>query len=51
MSIRTAFATLTLSLAAVVSASAQKVSTDWDHSANWSKYNAYFPIRRPSATS
>ena len=24
------------------SLSAQKVSTDWDHSANWSKYNSYY---------
>jgi hypothetical protein len=42
MSIRTPFATLALTLAIAGSASAQKVSTDWDHSANWSKYNTYY---------
>lgn len=42
MSIRTPLATLALTLAVAGSASAQKVSTDWDHSANWSKYNSYF---------
>lgn len=42
MSIRTPLAALGLTLALVGSVSAQKVSTDWDHSANWSKYNSYF---------
>ena len=42
MSIRTPLATLGLTLAIAGSLSAQKVSTDWDHSANWSKYNSYY---------
>ncbi len=42
MSIRTPLATLCLTLAVAGSLSAQKVSTDWDHSANWSKYNSYY---------
>jgi hypothetical protein len=42
MSIRTPLATLCLTLAVAGSLSAQKVSTDWDHSADWSKYNSYY---------
>lgn len=42
MSIRTPLATFCLTLAVAGSLSAQKVSTDWDHSANWSKYNSYY---------
>ena len=42
MSIRTPFAALCLTLAFAGTLSAQKVSTDWDHSANWSKYNSYY---------
>ena len=42
MSIRTPLAALCLTLAVAGSLSAQKVSTDWDHSANWSKYNSYY---------
>ena len=51
MSIRTPLATLALTLAVAGSASAQKVSTDWDHSAVWSKYNSYFiQIGKPFGT-
>jgi hypothetical protein len=42
MSIRTPLATFCLTLGFAVSLSAQKVSTDWDHKANWSKYNSYY---------
>ncbi len=42
MSIRTPLTTLSLMLAVTVSAAAQKVSTDWDHSADWSKYKTYY---------
>ena len=42
MSIRIPLATLCLTLAVAGSASAQKVSTDWDHGADWSKYNSYY---------
>ena len=42
MSIRKPLATLCLTLAVAGSLSAQQVSTDWDHSANWSKYNSYY---------
>jgi hypothetical protein len=51
MSIRTPLATLALTLAVAGSASAQKVSTDWDHSAVWSKYNSYYiTIAKPFGT-
>jgi hypothetical protein len=42
MSIRTPLVTLGLTLAVAVSASAQKVQTDWDHSTDWSKYKTYY---------
>ena len=42
MSIRTPLAAFCLTLAFAGSLSAQKVSTDWDHSANWSNYNTYY---------
>ena len=33
------------------SISAQQVSTDWDHSADWSKYNSYYiQIQKPFGT-
>ena len=51
MSIRTPLATLCLTLAFAGSASAQKVNTDWDHGADWSKYNSYFvDIAKPFGT-
>jgi hypothetical protein len=42
MSIRTSLMTLGLTLAVTVTASGQKVSTDWDHSTDWSKYKTYY---------
>jgi hypothetical protein len=42
MSIRTPLVTLGLTLAVAVSAAAQKVQTDWDHSTDWSKYKTYY---------
>ena len=51
MSIRTPLATLALTLAVVGSASGQKVNVDWDHSADWSKYNSYYiTIQKPFGT-
>ncbi len=51
MSIRMPLATLCLTLAVAGSATAQKVSTDWDHSADWSKYNSYYSeIQKPFGT-
>jgi hypothetical protein len=51
MSIRTPLAALALTLAFVGTGSAQKVTTDWDHSADWSKYNSYFvDISKPFGT-
>ena len=48
MSIRTPFMTLGLTLAVVASASAQKVTTDWDHATDWSKYKTYYiEIQKP----
>ena len=42
MSIRTPLMTLGLTLFVAVSASAQKVTTDWDHNTDWSKYKTYY---------
>ena len=42
MSSRIALTILCLTLAIATSASAQKVSTDWDHSTDWSKYKTYY---------
>jgi hypothetical protein len=51
MSIRTPLTTLCLTLAVAGSASAQKVTTDWDHGADWSKYNTYYStIGKPFGT-
>jgi hypothetical protein len=51
MSIRTSFATLCVALAAASALSAQQVSTDWDHSADWSKYTSYYiQIQKPFGT-
>lgn len=51
MPIRTPFAALGLTLALATSAAAQKVQTDWDHSANWSAYNTYYSeIPKPFGT-
>jgi hypothetical protein len=51
MSMRTPFATLALVLAVAGSASAQKVSTDWDHGANWSTYKKYWiTVQKPFGT-
>jgi len=48
MSIRIPFMTLGLTLAVVASASAQKVTTDWDHATDWSKYKTYYiEIQKP----
>ena len=48
MSIRTPFITVGLTLAVVASASAQKVTTDWDHATDWSKYKTYYiEIQKP----
>jgi len=48
MSIRTPLMTLGLTLVVAVSASAQKVTTDWDHSTDWSKYKTYYiEIQKP----
>jgi hypothetical protein len=51
MSIRTPFAALCLILLMAGSASAQKVTTDSDKSANWSAYNTYYSeIPKPFGT-
>jgi hypothetical protein len=48
MSIRTPLMTLGLTLVVAVSASAQKVTTDWDHKTDWSKYKTYYiEIQKP----
>ena len=48
MSIRIPFITVGLTLAVVASASAQKVTTDWDHATDWSKYKTYYiEIQKP----
>src|SRR5664279_2984645 len=42
MSMRVALGTLCLTASLAGNAAAQKVTTDWDHSANWSQYNSYY---------
>jgi hypothetical protein len=42
MSMRVALGAMFLSAAVAGNAAAQKVTTDWDHSANWSQYNSYY---------
>jgi hypothetical protein len=51
MSIRATLAALCLTVAMASSASAQKVSTDWDHSTDWSAYKTYYSeIPKPFGT-
>lgn len=51
MSIRTPFAAAVLTIALAGSLSAQKVSTDYDHGADWSKYKTYYiTIGKPFGT-
>lgn len=51
MSFRAQLASLALVLGVAGQLSAQKVSTDWDHSAKWSNYNSYYiDIQKSFAT-